>query len=98
MALKNFDEFLTQQLKDRDMLNAFLAENMQQYQADGDQSGFLHCLEIAAKAQGSIEQLAEKTGMTRQALYRIFSNKGNPTLSSLVQILNALGYKLTVTR
>ncbi|MGE3386042.1 MAG: DNA-binding protein [Bdellovibrionales bacterium] len=37
------------------------------------------------------------THLCRENLYRIFSNKRTPRLESLVKILNALGFKLTIT-
>lgn len=54
---------------------------------------------IAAMVQdkGGITQLARKTGLARGNLYRILSEDGNPTLSTLLEILDALDLQLKVS-
>ncbi|MDX9964673.1 helix-turn-helix domain-containing protein [Desulfobacter postgatei] len=42
-----------------------------------------------------MSELSRKTGLTRQTLYRLFKN-GNPTLKTLVSVLNGLGVRLDV--
>ena len=39
---------------------------------------------------------AEATGLSRESLYRALSAKGNPTLSTTLRVLKALGLRLTV--
>ncbi|WOE75121.1 addiction module antidote protein [Alterisphingorhabdus coralli] len=46
-----------------------------------------------ARSNG-MSDLARKTGINRQALYHAFGEEGNPTLSTLLATLNALGLKL----
>ena len=57
---------------------------------------FLKAVEAVAKARG-FSNFAKKTGLNRENLYRIFSNERKPRLESLVKILDALGFKLTIT-
>jgi probable addiction module antidote protein len=57
---------------------------------------FLKAVETVAKARG-FSNFAKKTGLNRENLYRIFSNERTPRLESLVKILDALGFKLTIT-
>jgi len=57
---------------------------------------FLKAVESVAKARG-FSNFAKKTGLNRENLYRIFSNERTPRLESLVKILDALGFKLTIT-
>lgn len=57
---------------------------------------FLKAVETVAKARG-FSNFAKKTGFNRENLYRIFSNERTPKLESLVKILDALGFKLTIT-
>jgi probable addiction module antidote protein len=40
--------------------------------------------------------LADKTGLSRETLYRTLSEKGNPRLATLTSILDAFGLRLTV--
>ena len=51
---------------------------------------------IAKAKNGGITAIAQKTGLNRQQLYRMFSNKGNPTLKTLHLILKSLGFKLAI--
>ncbi len=40
--------------------------------------------------------MQEKTGIKRQALYRAFSESGNPTLETLLKMLDALDLQLKI--
>lgn len=48
-----------------------------------------------AKVRG-IAAVAEEAGMNRQTLHRALSEAGNPTLDTLVRVLDTLGLKLDV--
>jgi probable addiction module antidote protein len=50
-------------------------------------------LGAVARAKGMTE-LAEKTGLNRQALYAALSASGNPTLDTIMRISCALGIEL----
>jgi len=62
---------------------------------DGSQEVFLMALRDVASARG-ITNLANETSLNRENLYRILSGQGNPQLSSLKSLLDALGLKLAV--
>lgn len=53
-----------------------------------------HALGVVARAKG-MAQIAAKTGLSREQLYRSFSDKGNPTLKTTLAVMNALGIELT---
>ncbi len=53
-----------------------------------------HALGVAARAKG-MTQIARATGLSREQLYRSFSDKGNPTLKTTLAVMKALGIKLT---
>jgi probable addiction module antidote protein len=53
-----------------------------------------HALGVVARAKG-MAQIAAKTGLSREQLYRSFSSRGNPTLKTTLAVMNALGIKLT---
>ncbi|EHM51705.1 DNA-binding protein [Yokenella regensburgei] len=42
------------------------------------------------------EEAAAQTGLSREQLYRSFSEKGNPTLKTTLAVMNALGMGLTL--
>jgi probable addiction module antidote protein len=48
-----------------------------------------------ARARG-MTQLARKTGIAREALYRSLSAEGNPELATLSKVLRALGMRLAI--
>ena len=64
---------------------------------EGDAAGLLQALRNVAEARGGIARIAERTGLTRESLYRTLSRRGNPQLSSLTAIHNASGLRLSVT-
>jgi probable addiction module antidote protein len=63
---------------------------------DGDSQVFLLALRDVAEAQG-ISRLAEKTQLNRESMYRMLSKQGNPRLTSLDAVLDALGLRLGIT-
>lgn len=48
-----------------------------------------------ARSKGMTE-IARTTGLGRQALYKALSENGNPTLGTLMAVLDALGLQLSV--
>jgi probable addiction module antidote protein len=56
---------------------------------------FLVGLRDVVEAQGGVARASEISKLNRESLYRLFSRKGNPRLSSLASVLSALGLKLT---
>jgi probable addiction module antidote protein len=55
----------------------------------GDAGVIAHALGVAARAKG-MSQVAEVSGCAREQLYRSLSKKGNPTLKTVLSIMNAL--------
>ena len=64
--------------------------------ADGDARAVPVALRTVADAVGGITELAQKTGLSRETLYRTLSDKGNPRLDTLAAILAAFGLRLSV--
>ena len=56
---------------------------------------FLLALRNVAEAQG-MARVARETKLNRENLYAMLSKRGNPVLSSLSVIVDALGMKLSV--
>ena len=63
---------------------------------DGDQADLLIALRQMTKAYGGVTTIAEKANLNPTQLYRTLSAEGNPGLSSLSAILNAMGLRLAV--
>lgn len=83
--------FDTANLLRADDIPGFLAEVMH----DGDMRALPLALRTAAKVLGMAE-LARRTGLNRETLYRTLSENGNPRLDTLVAILDTFGLRLTV--
>lgn len=64
--------------------------------ADGDARVVPVALRAVADAVGGIANLAERTGLSRETLYRTLSDRGNPRLDTLAAILQAFGLRLAV--
>jgi len=63
---------------------------------DGNAQAIPIALRTVADALGGMAALARKTGLSREALYRTLSGRGNPRLDTLAAILAAFGLRLTV--
>ena len=61
----------------------------------GDASPIARALGDVARARG-ISDLARKTGLTRQALYKALSGEGNPELATITKVADALGLQLKI--
>ncbi|MCK7459181.1 addiction module antidote protein [Idiomarina aminovorans] len=77
-------------LADAESVAAFVADAL-----ETEDAGYIaNAIGIAAKAKG-MTALAQETGLSREQLYRSFSDKGNPTLKSVLAVTKALGIKIT---
>jgi probable addiction module antidote protein len=56
----------------------------------------LIALRHIAEARGGIAKIAKAAGIERESLYRALSPRGNPRLSTLFAVTQALGLTLTV--
>lgn len=80
-------------LRSDDAIKDFVKDALE----EGDPAYIAHALGIAARAKG-MTKVAQETGLAREALYRSFSEEGNPSLKSSIAVLKALGFRLTVRR
>jgi probable addiction module antidote protein len=62
---------------------------------ESEDAGYIaHALGVVARAKG-MSQIASETGLSREQLYRSFSENGNPTLKTTIAVMKALGIELT---
>ena len=88
---KSYEAFLKGQLCDPEMAAEYLSAAVQ----EGSLEGFLVALKNVAEAHGGIGVLSKVTNLNRQSMYKMFSERGNPTVSSLLTVLDALGIELS---
>jgi len=62
---------------------------------DGDPALISAALGDIARARG-MTKLAKETGITRDGLYKALSPNGNPSFSTILKVVNALGYKFDI--
>lgn len=71
-----------------------IASFIEQAFETNDAAYIAHALGVVARAKG-MTQIAGETGLSREQLYRSFSDTGNPTLKTTLVVMNALGLELT---
>jgi probable addiction module antidote protein len=60
----------------------------------GDAGFVAYALEVVTHAKG-MTQIAKETGLSREQLYRSFSENGNPALKSTLAVMKSLGVDMT---
>jgi len=93
MAKTNYDKHLFKELRNPEAVASYLSAAAQ----EGSLREFLIALRNVADAYGGIGELSNMTELNRQTLYRTLSEDGNPTLASLMTILDAIGVSLAFT-
>ena len=93
-ASRLHDETVVKLLKDDpDFAAVYLAAALDESDQPGGQYALLAALRHIAEAQG-MASVAERAGIPRESVYRALSPRGNPTLKTLLALLNATGLRL----
>ncbi len=61
----------------------------------GDPVYISKAIGVVARAKG-MTSVAEDTGLSREQLYKSLSERGNPTLKTIIKIMKAWGFRLQV--
>lgn len=64
--------------------------------ADGDPNVALLAIKDIVEARGGFSDVARRSRISREHLYRMLSRKGNPGFKNLVPVLHACGLELAV--
>ena len=93
MPSKPYRPGLLKRLKDPEYSMNYLTNVLQ----NESQEAFLIALRNVIDArEESVADLAEEIGVTRQGLYKLLSEEGNPRLSTLSQLLKSLGMTMRI--
>ena len=92
MPLKTTKWDTTEHLRSDEAIFAYLEAAFE----DGHPAIITHALGNIARARG-MSSVAKEAGVTREALYKALSEKGDPRLSTFIGVMKALGFKLTAT-
>ena len=91
---KSYQTALLESLKDPEEAVAYLNAALEDDSEDAEEL-FLLALRNVAEARG-VAKVAAAAALNRESLYRTLSAKGNPRLSTLGALLDALGLRLAV--
>ena len=87
METGDYREFLLEQLEDPN----FAAEYLTACFEEGCKDTFLGAVYDVVEALGGVSKVSKNTGLGRTNMYKMLNTNGNPTLSSLMSILNEAG-------
>jgi probable addiction module antidote protein len=88
---RDYEKLLKRSLKDPEEAAHYLTACLE----GGSQEVFLLALRQVAAAHG-ISNIARKTALGRESLYRTLSARGNPRLATLLALLDSAGLRLKV--
>lgn len=91
-----YEDWTDDYLSDPEEARAYLDVAIEEYEEDRDLEAFLLALRNVADAQGGLGELAKRTGLNREHLYRALSEEGNPQLNTVDKILRGLGFRFSV--
>ena len=91
---KSYQATLIESLKDPEEAAAYLNAALEE-QAEDAEELFLLALRNVAEAHG-IAKLATEAELNRETPYRTLSTRGNPRLTTIGALLDALGLRLAV--
>jgi len=92
MPLETFPFDESEYLDDEESQGELLADALE----SGNGEYITHALGVVARARG-MTSIAKQAGVTREALYKALSGRGDPKLSTLLGILKALNVKLSAS-
>ncbi len=70
-----------------EFLNATVEEN------PGDAAALMHAVETVIRAR-NMSQVARDAGISREGLYKAFSEDGNPSFDTVQRVLSAIGLRI----
>lgn len=97
-ASRAHDEAMVELLQaDPEFADEYLAAAVEEAHLPGGQHALLMALRHIAEAQG-MSAVAQRAGIPRESLYRALGRRGNPTVKTLLAIVNASGLHLSLAR
>ncbi len=88
----NYKDMLLKHLNDAETAAAYLNEHMKD-EGPKRKELLLQAFKNVMEAQG-FTKLSKSSGISRRSLYHAFSDRGNPTLDTLLAILDSIGLEL----
>src|SRR3990167_3579411 len=95
-SVSHTEETIKELRADRQFAVAYLKAALEELDDPNNRAAGLLALRDVAEAYGGLGMVAEQAGISREALYRSLSAKGNPTLKTLLAVLKSVGMRLSV--
>lgn len=93
---RKFQDYHLETLKDKEAARVYLEVALEEFEADGDLHMFYQAIKDVAQAQGGMTQLAKKTNLNRQHLYKITSGTRSPRLDTISHLVHGLGFQFAL--
>jgi probable addiction module antidote protein len=88
--------FMEELSKSKQKREIYLKVAIEDYEETHELHFFLMALRNIAIAGGGIAEIAKKTKLNRQTIYKALSPNGNPSFHLVEVILNSLGMKIAI--
>jgi probable addiction module antidote protein len=92
MTLKTKPFDVSEHLDSPEMIAAYLSAVME----EGGESDFVMAMGDVARAIG-MSKISREAGLSREALYKALSEKGNPTIETMTKVFAAMGLRISVS-
>ena len=94
--MQNLDNYLRDQFQDDENVKEYINAALEQYFEDQNKELFLASLKEVIQAKGGVTEFSKHAHINRQHIYRMLSDKGNPSFENIGSLLIALGLRLQV--
>lgn len=95
-SVSHTEETIRELRADRQFAIEYLKAALEELDNPDNRAAGLLALRDVAEAYGGLAAVAAQAGISREALYRSLSPKGNPTLKTLLAVLKSVGMRLSV--
>ena len=94
--MQKLENYLKDQFQDEDNVKEYINAALEQYFEDHNKELFLASLKEVIMAKGGVTEFSRQVHINRQHIYKMLSDKGNPSFDNIGSLLIALGLKLQV--
>jgi len=95
-AVSHHEREIEELREDRRFAVEYLKVALESLDDPENRAASLLMLRALAEAYGGLGATAAQAGLSRESLYRSLSPKGNPTLKTLIAVINTMGLRLSV--
>jgi len=94
--MQRLENYLKDQFQDEENVKEYINAALEQYFEDHNKELFLASLKEVIKSKGGVTAFSRQVHINRQHIYKMLSDKGNPSFDNIGSLLIALGLKLQV--